>query len=186
MRQGREIKKATAAVLAALLAACQSLQALTLPQNTNESVKNPMPKWAVKVFNRKLAKKYELVSRILPCDVQGDFDRDKKLDAAFQIKDRLKGKRGILIINRTGKLVLIGAGNKFPKADGYDEWLALGPDDEGWQLFNKGIVPHNCASESTPPFLFGDALQVNGPDTSLIIYFDGKKFDLYAFQCVKG
>src|SRR5262245_35430750 len=61
--------------------------------------------------NGSVGKKYELSFRINPSYLEGDFDGDRKMDAAVLVKERSTGKLGIAIVHgATGKVAILGAG----------------------------------------------------------------------------
>src|SRR5437868_13712310 len=74
-----------------------------------------LPSWAIKAFNEKLSARYELVQKMEPSCVTGDFNGDGRSDVALLIKERTTGKVGIAILESSknqfkAQFKILGAG----------------------------------------------------------------------------
>ena len=50
-----------------------------------------LPSWAIKIFNEQLIVGYELVQKVEPSFLTGDFNGDGRSDVALLIKERTTG-----------------------------------------------------------------------------------------------
>ena len=116
---------------------------------------------------------YSVETRINPFYLRGDFDADGKSETAVLVKHRPTGKKGMALVSITGKLRVIGAGEKGgEELDNFD-WM------DAWYVFPKGKVEQG-ASEEAPPKLKGDAIAaIKTEAASGLIWWDGKRFRWY-------
>ena len=121
--------------------------------------------------NGSVGKKYELSFRINPSYLEGDFDGDRKMDAAVLVKERSTGKLGIAIVHgATGKVAILGAGIAIGNGGDDFEWM------DSWKVYSKTRAAHG-PGETSVPHLRGDALLVEKSETaSALIYWNGKKY----------
>jgi hypothetical protein len=97
-----------------------------------------------------------------PCEIDGDFDGDGKMDRAILFT--LKGKRGIHFVMGNQMTYIVGGG--VPIGNGGDDlnWM------DRWELHRGDIQPK----------VKGDSLLVEKTESaSAIIYWNGSGFDWY-------
>ena len=98
-----------------------------------------LPRWVNSVIGPLVVKgPYSLGLRLNPFFQVGDFDNDRRRDAAVFVKDRAIGKEGILLIRRSHPVpVKLGLGNTFGNGGDDFRWLNIWrvePTSKGDQL----------------------------------------------------
>lgn len=121
--------------------------------------------------NGSTGKEYDLLLRMNPSYLEGDFNGDGKIDVAVMVKQRATGKLGIAIFHgATGKPTIVGAGT--PMGNGGDDFSWM----DTWQVYSKARGTH-AAGERDAPGLRADALLVGKSEAaSALIYWNGKRY----------
>ena len=86
-----------------------------------------LPRWVDSVVGPLLLQgKYELGLRLNPFFQTGDFDGDRRLDAAVFVRDAATGKEGILMLRRASpQPVVLGGGTVFGNGGDDFTWLDI-------------------------------------------------------------
>ena len=146
-------------------------------------IPNPIrniPKWVRTEFSaRHLDENYSVGYELYPYFLRADFNGDSRRDVAIQIVEKKSGKVGIAIFHAKKPqaisipISILGAGNSI-SGNGNDlKWVNF------WNILDRKNIPNK---KSFPEF-DGDAITVGKRDsTSVIIYWDGKKYSWHRMK----
>ena len=95
-------------------------------------LESQLPAWAEKPWAAASAASHvELFAAVNPFYQRGDFDGDGKADLAILVRDKASGKIGILVLHRSGKPALLGAGRSFGNGGDDFAWIDQWSVDDG-------------------------------------------------------
>jgi hypothetical protein len=116
-----------------------------------------LPSWAIKAFNKKLSARYELVQKMEPSFLAGDFNGDGRSGVALLIQERTTGKVGIAILE-SGKnqFKILGAGKSFGNGGDDFSWM------DAWSIRHSGKADQPYVEKREA--------------ASAVIYWDGSKY----------
>lgn len=139
----------------------QAPSASPVPDDAPESIRKA-------INTGSLPKEYELLFRIKPFYLRGDFNADGKVDVVALVKQRSSGKIGIAIVHgATGKVTILGAGHAIGNGGDDFEWM------DSWNVYSKETMTDG----KNDPKLRGDALLVGKSEAaSALIYWNGKRY----------
>jgi hypothetical protein len=91
-----------------------------------------LPAWAAKPWAAaSAANDVEISGALNPFYQRGDFDGDGRADLAILVRARASGKIGILMLQRAGRPVLLGAGRPFGNGGDDFAWIDQWSVDDG-------------------------------------------------------
>jgi hypothetical protein len=131
-------------------------------------LESQLPAWATKPWAAaSAASRVELFAAVNPFYQRGDFDGDGRADLAILVRDRASGKIGILVLHRSGRPALLGAGRNFGNGGDDFAWIDQWSVDDG----GKDVRRNDPSPRRAP-----DALWVakEGSASALIRYRNGK------------
>ena len=121
-----------------LIPACDAAQPLPL--------ESQLPAWAAKPWAAaSTANHVELFAAVNPFYQRGDFDGDGKADLAIIVRDKASGKIGILVLHRSGRPALLGAGRSFGNGGDDFAWMDQWSVDDGGRNVRRGNDPSASA-----------------------------------------
>lgn len=165
-RSGRTVlRRAIILVLGGALAAGRPGRLAAQGPDLPVAATSSLPPWAAaSLGEREIRDRLDLLMTRNPFVVTGDFDGDGRLDVAVAVRDRASGKRGILILSRARRPVLLGAGTAFGNGGDDFDWL------DAWRTDELGA--------DRPPAARGRfAIHVEKMDAaSAWIYWDGRRY----------
>ncbi len=132
-------------------------------------LESQLPAWAAKPWaGVSAADHIELSAAMNPFYQRGDFDGDGQADLAILVRDKISGKIGILVLHRSGKSVLLGAGRSFGNGGDDFAWIDQWSVDDGGKNARRGSDPSVKRGQ--------DALWVakEGSASALIRYRNGR------------
>ena len=134
-------------------------------------LESQLPAWAAKPWaGVSAADHVELFAAMNPFYQRGDFDGDGRADLAILVRDKASGKIGILVLHRSGKSALLGAGRSFGNGGDDFAWIDQWSVDDGGKNARRGNDPSVKRGQ--------DALWVakEGSASALIRYRNGRYF----------
>jgi hypothetical protein len=148
----------------------------TYPAGEGWPARLNLPGWVCETAHQlNLHVRYTPETSINPFFLSGDFNSDRKTDAAIWVTSKNDSKRGIVILHQGSKqLTLLGAGNNYQ--DRGDDFTGL----DVWSLIPAGVVLDSSWEDHRKVVLVGDALVVGKSESSSVaIYWDGKAYTFY-------
>ena len=118
---------------------------------------------------------YELLAKLNPYYLQGDFNGDGHSDMAIFLREKETGKTGLLIFHsETAEYFVLAAGTQFEnRGDDFSRF-------DAWQVVPQSEVHQGADLTEAPPLLLGDALNLAVLESaSGIIYFNGNNYAWY-------
>ena len=127
------------------------------------------PSWFNQFFsNKALDKQYIIKADQKPPYLEADFNRDGGADIAVIVHDKLKGRKGILVVHRKSNTYhVFGAGKSFGSGGDDFKWL------EKWSLYTDQSATETLFDEETGDILAGKEVKLAGPGILVADYEDG-------------
>jgi hypothetical protein len=136
--------------------------------DTLDVARSNLPRWVHEALSGDLRALgyYEVEARLNPFYQSGDFDGDRRLDAALLIRDVRTGKHGIAIfLQGRAEPLVIGAGRAFGNGGDDFDWMDV------WRVEPAG------AYKQFAPSARGDVLIVEKRESAGgLIAWDGRRF----------
>lgn len=128
-----------------------------------------MPYWAVKKWEE-LAKQQGLAisTRVNPFIWRGDFDGDGRFDLAILVKHSQTNKEGIVLLLRSNRPLLLGAGHTFGNGGDDFSWIDL------WYVEDRGTTQRSYYEKSVSLSVDGIIVAKEGSASALVYLERGK------------
>jgi hypothetical protein len=130
-----------------------------------ELASSSLPNWVREQWSDSaLQGRFVFLLRLNPFVITGDFDGDGRTDVAIAVQSRSTQKEGIVILSRTRRPTVLGAGTAFSNGGDTFTWL------DGWH-------PGEPGSDLGPAARSRYAIYVEHFDSaSAWIYWDGHRY----------
>jgi hypothetical protein len=118
---------------------------------------------------------YALEGRVNPFYFQADFNGDGTPDIVIFLREKVSGKRGLLVVHgATNAAYILAAGADFDgRGDDFSRF-------DAWRVYPRGPIPRSVHARSDAPTLQGDALYMQVLESSSgIIYWAGEEYAWY-------
>jgi hypothetical protein len=127
------------------------------------------PSWFNEFLEHKaLDKQYNITVDKKPTAIEADFNRDGTPDIAVLVTEKVKGRKGILVVHgKSTTYHVFGAGKDFGSGGDDFKWLAQ------WSLYTSKTASETLFDEETGDILGGKEIKLAGPAILVEDYEDG-------------
>src|SRR5262249_30625432 len=128
-----------------------------------------LPHWAAERWPAAAEQlQLEIFARINPFFQRGDFDGDGRPDIAILVQHKVNRKVGLLILHRSGRRSLLGAGQQFANGGDDFDWVDL------WWVEDRGTLQRGHYDPTVRLQVDGLLLATEGSASGLIYFSKGR------------